>query len=112
MRLVKVLFASFLLAGALASANAQAPAPADKSAKPAPSMPGGPGMMGMDMQKMQEQMKTDAGSRWRSCAGRPIRRNGRSSCGAHEDHAGVHGRDARHGRGNDDGRRHGARDDG
>jgi len=58
MRLAKPLFASLLVAGALASAHAQVPAPADKSAKPAPSMPGGPGMMGMDMSKMQERMKT------------------------------------------------------
>lgn len=54
MKLAKPLFASLALAGALATAHGQAPAPADKSAKPAPTEAGRPGTMGVDTKKMQE----------------------------------------------------------
>lgn len=56
MRCTKAVLPVLLLAGAFASAHAQAPAPGGDSARPVPSMPGGRGMTGMDTQKMQELM--------------------------------------------------------
>jgi hypothetical protein len=57
MRLSTVLLPSFVLAGALATAFAQATAPADKANSPVASMPGGAGMMASEA-RAQELMTT------------------------------------------------------